>query len=424
MNLRVVEAAVSDPTSASQAVGPRSPETATPVAETGAYRQARRYFLYDEDIFLPQPKSAPAKPKEVLWPGLGLVLLLTVAATWLNALPVWPFTLADGKHPIESGMLAIMLGMIVSNAWALPASSHAGIKYSVKKLLAIGIVLMGARLHFAQVLALGVTGLIFSVLEIAAALGLMIFFTRRLGISPRLGLLMGMGTAICGGSAIMATAPVIDAEEKDVAFSVATVSLLGLAAMLLLPLLGHLLHLSSTAFGFWAGLSIQQVPQVLAAGFAYSPEAGATATIVKLTRVCLLAPVIFLIGVQHARNKARQVATEAASGPYRPVSYFKLFPTFVLGFLGMALLRTLGLLPDLTLHFSNSLLPGEHTVSTAALADTVAKFCIVMSMAGVGLETKFSSFKQTGWKPFLAGAATFVIVTAALAIVIVLLPIG
>ena len=162
----------------------------------------------------------------------------------------------------------------------------------------------------------------------------------------KLGLLLGVGTAICGGTAIVATAPVLEAEEKDVVFSVATVTLLGLIAMFVLPVLAHSLHMSDKAFGYWAGLSIHQTPQVIAAGFSYSPEAGGTATTVKLARVCLsLAPVVFIVGLLHARGEARDngLATK------KKINYLQMFPMFVFGFLAFALARTLGWLP--TLHF-------------------------------------------------------------------------
>ena len=133
------------------------------------------------------------------------------------------------------------------------------------------------------------------------ALLLLLLLTRALKLPAKLGVLLGVGTAICGGTAIVATAPVIEAEEKDVVFSVATVTLLGLIAMFTLPIIGQFLHLTSKAFGIWAGLAIHQTPQVIAAGFSYSPEAGGTATIVKLARVCLLAPVVFIAKSEVAR---------------------------------------------------------------------------------------------------------------------------
>jgi uncharacterized integral membrane protein (TIGR00698 family) len=286
----------------------------------------------------------------------------------------------------------------------------------VKKVLPLGIVLLGARLNFIDLVKVGFEGLLLSVLETAVALILLLFLTRLLKLPRKLGVLLGVGTAICGGTAIVATAPVIEAEEKDVVFSVATVTLLGLIAMFALPIIGHFLELSSKAFGIWAGLAIHQTPQVVAAGFAYSPagapyspEAGQTATIVKLARVCLLAPVVFLIGVLYAKQKLKKTGV----GERKKVNYLHLFPMFVLGFLGMALLKTLGLLPDLTFHVTQGALKaGNYHMSLGGTAEQISKLCITISMAGVGMETKFASMRQTGLKPFGASLIAVLVVAA------------
>jgi len=375
-------------------------------------------------VSLPAAKPAAAaekKKEQPLW-GVLLAFGVTLLAMWLSTLPVWPFTMtgAQGRatHPIEPVMLAIILGMVLSNLWTLPKVLHAGIKFSVKKLLPLGIVLLGARLDFAVMRRVGLAGLCLSVLETLVALGLLAVLVRVLKLPGKLGTLLGVGTAICGGTAIVATAPVIEAEDKDVVVSVATVTLLGLIAMFALPIIGHLLELSSKAFGIWAGLAIHQTPQVIAAGFAYSPtglpyspEAGETATIVKLARVCLLAPVVFVIGVIYARRKL----TETGVSERKKINYLRLFPMFVLGFLAMALLKTFALIPDMTFHITDGALKaGDHNVSLAALAEQISRFCIVISMAGVGLETKFASMKQTGLKPF--AASLFAVVVVALLI--------
>src|ERR1043166_3000017 len=314
-------------------------------------------------VSLPATKPAPADKKEQpLW-GVLLAIGVALTASGLSTLPFWPFTLtgAPGRasHPIEPVMLAIILGMALSNLWALPKALQAGIKFSVKKLLPLGIVLLGARLDFAVMRRVGLPGLCVSVLETFVALGLLAILVRVLKLPLKLGTLLGVGTAICGGTAIVATAPVIEAEDQDVVMSVATVTLLGLIAMFTLPILGTVLELSSKAFDVSAGLAIHQTPQVVAAGFAYSPaglpyspEAGQTATIVKLARVCLLAPVVFSIGLLYARRKAK----ETGVGERKKINYLHLFPMFVVGFLAMALLKTLGLLPDLTVHVTQGAL--------------------------------------------------------------------
>jgi uncharacterized integral membrane protein (TIGR00698 family) len=303
--------------------------------------------------------------------------------------------------------------MVVSNVRALPKRFHSGIKFSVKKLLPLGIILLGARLNFGEMMKVGLAGLLLSVLETVVALSLLLVLARLLKLPAKLGMLLGVGTAICGGTAIVAAAPVIEAEEKDVVFSVATVTLLGLIAMFVLPMLGHLLNLNSKQFGVWAGLAIHQTPQVVAAGYAYtpnnqeySPVAGDTATIVKMARVCLLAPVVFLLGLWHARHKARQDGTATA----KKINYLRLFPTFILGFIAMALLKTFGLIPELTLKDAAWLGTGAHTVGMATVADQVSRFCIIISMAGVGLETRFAAMRRTGLKPFAASLLAVIVV--------------
>ena len=356
------------------------------------------------------PAGKQFSPPQTLSAGWGLLLCLglTLAAMWLSALPVWPFTLEGGRHPLEPVMMAIVLGMVISNARVLPKRFQPGVKFSIKKLLPLGIILLGARLDFFAIVKLGFVGIAMSVFEIGLALALMWFLTRRLKLSTKLGTLLGVGTAICGGTAIVAVAPVIEAEEGDVVFGVATVTLLGLVAMFLLPVIAHVMGLSDKAFGVWAGLAIHQTPQVVAAGFAYSEQAGETATIVKLSRVCLLAPVVFVIGVIYARSKARR----QQGGSAKQTNYLALFPKFVLGFLAIALLRTLGWLPDLSVHLPNaagaSAIDRNYNVPQAA--QWGANFFITMSMAGVGLETKFSDMKKTGFRPFFAGLATAIVI--------------
>jgi uncharacterized integral membrane protein (TIGR00698 family) len=374
-----------------------------------------------DDLPSARPAVASTEPKPIRW-GLLLCLVLTVAAMWLNELPIWPFTLKDARHPLEPVMLAIIFGMILGNVWSLPKHLQPGIKASAKKLLPLGIILLGARLNFLDVMRLGFEGVVMSCVEVILALALMWILTRQLKLSGKLGTLLAVGTAICGGSAIVATAPVIEAEEGDVVFSVATVTLLGLIGMFLLPIIGHLLELSSQAFGVWAGLAIHQTPQVVAAGFSYGQAAGETATIVKMARVCMLAPIVFVIGLFYARSKARS----QAAGNRKQINYFGLFPRFVFGFLALALLRTLGWLPDFTVQLPHAAGIG-HIEGNFSMTDATkwgANFCIVMSMAGVGLETKLAAMRQSGLRPFVAAAISALAIALAVLGLIKLLAIS
>jgi uncharacterized integral membrane protein (TIGR00698 family) len=367
-------------------------------------------------LSLPTPvsKSAGTGQNQPIW-GVLAAVGVTLVALWLAKLNCWPFTvLMAGRatHPVEPVMIAIILGMIIGNAWHLPKALQPGLKFSVKKVLPLAIILLGARLHFGDLMKVGLTGLGLAALETVVALALLWILARWMRLPNKLGALLGVGTAICGGTAIVAVAPAIEAEEKDVAFSVATVTLLGLAGMFALPFLGHLLNLSSKQFGMWAGLAIHQTPQVIAAGYAYwprntdySPVAGDTATIVKLARVCLLAPVVFVLGLMYARRKVARTGDGA-----RKINYLRLFPTFILGFVGMALLKTCGLIPEVSVRNAAFLTSGVHSLSLAAAADQVSRFCIVVSMAGMGLETKFAAMRQTGLKPFVASLIAVIIV--------------
>lgn len=316
-----------------------------------------------------------------------LVAAASAAALLLAEAPFRPFTLGDGSHPLEPVMLAIVLGMIAGNAVRLPPAVGPGVKFASKRLLPIGVVLLGARLDFLKIIQVGAAGALLSVATILAALALFLLFIRLGWVKRKLGLLLGIGTAICGGTAIVAAAPVIKADDEDVSFSVATVTLVGLIGMFALPVIGRAMHMSDWAFGLWAGLSIHQTPQVIAAGYAYSPPAGDTATIVKLARVSLLAPALIAVG---------WLATRGDGQAQHPKSLRGLFPMFVLGFLAMALARTLGWLPTFN--------AAGRTIDIVKLCDTASKLLIVAAMAAVGLETRFAALRRTGVRPLLLGA--------------------
>jgi uncharacterized integral membrane protein (TIGR00698 family) len=358
----------------------------------------------------PEVESLPvSKPTAISpIPGILLCLALTIVSYWAAGLQVWPF-LINGHSTFEPVMISIVLGMLAGNCFPLTKQFQPGIKFSVKKLLPLGIILLGARLDFQEIVKLGGVGVAMSCLEVFLALILMILLTRWLKLSGKLGTLLGIGTAICGGTAIVAAAPVIEAEEADVVFGVATVTLLGLIGMFLLPVLGHWLALSPKAFGIWAGLAIHQLPQVVAAGFAFGQQAGEQATVVKLARICLLAPIVFVIGFIYARNKTKQ--HKAVN--HGKINYWSMFPKFVLGFLALAFLRTKGWLPDVSVHFPDEVASAgtpDRLYRLPAIAQAWSGYCIVMSMAGVGIETKFKAMKQTGLRPLVAATISALII--------------
>ena len=336
-------------------------------------------------------------------PGLLTTALLAASAFVLATLPVAPFTLENGLHPLGPSSVAILLGILFANTISVRSSWVAGVRFSSRVILPIGIVLLGARLAFGDLMKVGLTGLLLSFLSIGTCAVVVFALTRWFSLPVKLTTLVGVGTAICGGSAIAAAAPVIDADEEDISWSLASVALLGLAAMFVLPVAGHVLGLESSAFGVWAGLTIQQTPQVVAAGLAYGGEAGEVATLIKLVRVTLLAPAVFVLGLFYARSRA--------GGRRGRLRWTGLVPPFVFGFLAMAALGSLGWLdlavPSLTL--APTLHDSQWTLQD--LARHGDRIALAMAMAAIGLETRLWSFRREGLKPLGVGLAATVAVS-------------
>jgi len=341
-----------------------------------------------------------AESRISLVPGLLLTASLAYVADVIHTLPFPPFTIGT-RHPIDTILITIVLGMLLRNLLKLPRVLGPGIKYAVVSLLPLAIVLMGARLDFRDVARISGHGLFVSVACVSTAITLTLFISRRLGIGQKLAILLGVGTAICGGTAIVATAPVIEAEESETAFAVTTVTALGLAAIFIFPAVGAALSLSQFEFGVWAGTAIHATPQVMAAGFAYGDQAGEVAVVVKLVRVLLLAPVVVGIGMWYGRSKRKR--EQAHVTPRAKLEMF--FPPFVFGFVLMALANTLHLLPDFTLHLKKSVFfeEGPRFVKLANLVTTVSAFLIAMSMAGVGLGVDLKALAKTGPKALYVG---------------------
>jgi uncharacterized integral membrane protein (TIGR00698 family) len=304
--------------------------------------------------------------------------------------------------------IGLLLGILVANLRPMPAVD-AGARLARAWFLPVGIVLLGARLSLADILATGVGALAVLVIDIVLVLGAILVLGRVLGTSSRLAALIGVGTAICGNTAIVATAPVIRAEERDVSFAVATITIFGTAAVIVFPLIGHALGMSDALFGYWAGAAVNDTSQVTATAFSYSVPAGETATIVKLTRNTLMVPVILVVGTWFAtRSASAEAASAGASSPGRPnllASARRAVPPFLFGFLAMALLNSAGFIP----------------ADVADVLVALSQVLIVMALVGVGLSTKLASLRVTGPGPFLMGLAVAVmlaVVSLALFVVI------
>lgn len=306
-------------------------------------------------------------------PGVALCASLAAAATALHAIP--------GLSLLSAMILAILLGMLLHNLVGTPDWARAGTAFSLRWILRGAIVLLGLQLTVQQLGQVGIS----SLLVIAATLAASFIFTktlgRALGVEARLAELIAAGTAVCGASAVIAVDSVTRAPDEDVAYAVACVTVFGGIAMFAYPALYPLLNLTPHAYGLWAGASIHEIAQVVAAAFQHGADAGHTATIAKLARISLLAPLVLILGVMRARPGG------ARSGPL-PV------PFFVLGFVAMVALNSAVAIP-VRLH-------GDIAQITS--------FLLALSLAAMGLHTDFAKLRAKGLRPLLLGAAAWIFI--------------
>lgn len=320
-----------------------------------------------------------------LAPGVGVAIVVGAAAT-LAA--VWV------PGPVPAVLVAVLLGGLLANTVGLPAAAGAGVGWTARRILRIGVVLLGANLVLTEIAAIGAVSVAVVVVCMVAAFATVAGLSRIARIPPRLAVLIGVGTAVCGNSAIAATAPVIDADEREVSFAVGTITIFGTVALIAFPVLAHLLDLPAAVLGFWAGLSINDTSQVVAAGAAYGEEARDVAVVVKLVRNALMAPVILLVAWWAARRSTGDASVGRGKAGRTAV------PPFVLGFLALAGLRSVGLIPD----------------ATAAALGIAATVCITVALGAVGLGTRIAELSRVGPRPFLVGlgAATVLAVVGLL----------
>jgi uncharacterized integral membrane protein (TIGR00698 family) len=320
----------------------------------------------------------PAAPKRASpWPGYLLAAAVAGAALGLHSLPVRPLRMAS------AAILAIVLGLAVRNLFTLPAPVVEAAKVMVKRLIPVTIVLTGAGLNLTLLAGVGLPAAAITVASMGVAIAAAAYAGRILGLWRRTSILIGAGTAICGNSAIVAVAPLIEAEDDDVMLSMTAINLLGLVLMFALPIAGVLLGLGDQGFGVWAGATIHAVPQVVAAGFAYSQKAGSLATLVKLVRVALLAPLVFVLAAVHARRHTTRLT----------VHYTRLIPPFIWGFVAMAALNSAGLLPVMEFR-----LWGRAVVraSLAEFLPQAGNWVLTLAMAAMGLEVNLRFLVQVG----------------------------
>jgi uncharacterized integral membrane protein (TIGR00698 family) len=313
------------------------------------------------------------------------------------------------RSPVPGVALAILLGLGIRNGVGLPVVYDAGLRLCVKRLLRVGVALLGIRLSLATVGVIGVAALPIVLGAVAAALLSVTWLGRLLGLPRRLSLLIAVGTGICGNTAILATGPVIDADEDEISYAVACVTIFGLLALLLHPPLAHLLFAGDAQrVGLFLGTAIHDTAQVAGAALLYAqqygaPEALDVATVTKLLRNLFLLAVIPLAALLHRRE------TPGTSGPLLRTPLLQLVPLFVLGFVAMTAVRTIGDLGDRPF----GLLTPESWHAVIATASDVSHWCLALAMAAIGLGTSFAKLRVLGARPFGVGMIAAAIVGVA-----------
>jgi uncharacterized integral membrane protein (TIGR00698 family) len=303
-----------------------------------------------------------------LLPGL----LLCVGVTLLAEVLQMAEQRLTGQAYVEALVLAILIGVVVRTLWLPGALWLPGIQFSAKLLLEVAVMLLGASVSVSTVLAIGPQMLVGIMVIVALAIGISYGISRAMGLPQRMAILVACGNSICGNSAIAAVAPVIGADGDEIASSIAFTAVLGVVVVLGLPLLAPLFGLSVTQYGVLAGLTVYAVPQVLAATLPIGALANQVGTVVKLVRVLMLGPVVLVLTLitRRLRDETDEAAPHITAGD-RPKrgspALHQLVPWFIVAFLLVAALRSLGLIPAALLAPTALLANVLTTVSMAAL---------------------------------------------------------
>ena len=312
---------------------------------------------------------------------------------------------------IEYVLWAILFGILISNTIGLPRIFRAGVA-TYEFWLKAGIILLGARFLLGDVLKLGGVSLGLVFVALALSITFMTWLGRRFGLNPRLTTLLAVGSSICGVSAIIATQGAIDADEEDSSTAIAAILALGALSLFTFPLIGHALHMSDHAYGLWTGLAVDNTAEATAAGALYSDTAGKFAVLAKTCRNALIGFVVLAYAVQWARKGLANQAT-VNNLQHKARFLWQKFPKFVLGFLLISLLATLGASRNPALAHL-----GFNKVQLAALGN-LSRWAFLLTFAGVGLRTDLRALFRQGARPFIVSALGEVAI-AAITLVLIL----
>jgi uncharacterized integral membrane protein (TIGR00698 family) len=311
--------------------------------------------------------------------GILISLVIAMAAVFLGNI-----------FPIVGGpVFGILLGILFGNIIGRPDGTAHGVRFASKNILQWAIIALGGGLSLKQVYVTGMSSLYVMMFTLSAAFLTAFILGRLMKIPLKLTSLIAVGTAICGGSAIAAISPIIEAEDRDIAYAISTVFMFNIIAVILFPALGHLMGLSQRGFGLWAGTAINDTSSVVAAAYSYGNDAGAYATIVKLTRTTMIIPISLIFAAVTFINREKQ--SEEKHVHY---SFVKIFPWFILWFLAASLLNTTGIIDARAAHIFTE----------------TGKFMIVLALSAIGLHTDFKKMVETGYRPMVLGFIAWVVV--------------
>jgi uncharacterized integral membrane protein (TIGR00698 family) len=331
------------------------------------------------------------------WAGIGLAVTVAVAAgyaaDWFGV-----FVLGFERSPVSAIMMAIVLGMVLTNSIRLPENIFPGLRFCTSTVLRVGIMLLGIRLSLMGAGRFTLVALPFVAVAIAVGLTTVGLMGKYMGLTKRLSGLIAVGTSICGVTAIVATAPIIKADESEVSYAVACITIFGLAAMFVYPIIGYYFFADQPALaGLFLGTSIHETAQVAGAGLMYeaqynAPVALDIATVTKLVRNLCMVAVIPLVGILYGSDRS---AGESTKG----VKLLAMIPWFIIGFAVMSAVRTIGDIGDKAF----GVLDPSQWIAVVQFVRDMAETFLLVAMAAVGLTSAFAGIIKIGMRPFALG---------------------
>ena len=300
---------------------------------------------------------------------------------------------------LGASIIALFAGTLI-NSFFCPNWIKPALKFTSKKILKAAIILLGASLSVRTILSVGKMTFFVMIFTFAMCFGAGYFIRKLFGLNWKLSNLISAGTGICGGSAVAAIAPVIDADDKDIAFAMSSTFLFDMVMIALYPLMGKAMGMSDIGYGIWAGTSVNDTASVVASGYAFSEAAGDFATMVKLTRTIAIIPTVLVFAWVGIRMKKRQMQ---ATGQGKKVNMMKIIPWFIGGFLVLAIINSVGWIPT----------------SVSGVLKQTSKFLMVTALAAIGLNTSIADFKKAGLAPMFYGVTIDTLVTLTALVVII-----